>query len=226
MAPVSMLCATIHATLYAPSAHPPATASAPLPQPRSQAQPPAPQPSAQRRSAGRVVWCGQVASEAAPERPAMQAHPPSAGGCAQVSRAAPPPLPGGYRMGEKVFYMGVSVTFPSGDKLLHGGQGEVTGHATGIHRGMGVSVRFPGNKGKINLYLAEVRRLRAASAAHPPSACVCPGAPTPTASVAARAVAQRPGSGRASDAPRAVGVRPAGEGCGRGPPCSVRMYTC
>ena len=166
----------------------------------------------------------------------MQAHPPSAGGCAQVSRDAPPPLPGGYRVGEKVFFTGASYTLSDedGDKVVHGGQGEVMGPGTGKERDTHVVVLFPGNKGSIECRLTEVRRLRAASAATPPPAphtrdaahapsarppapCVCPGAPTPAASVAARAVAQRPGSGRASDAPRAVGVRPAGEGCGRGP---------
>ena len=165
----------------------------------------------------------------------MQAHPPLAGGCAQVSRDAPPPLPGGYRVGEKVFFTGASQTVSTGDKVVHGGQGEVTGPATAeTHKGKGVCVLFPGNEGNINCYLTEVRRLSTASAAIPPPAphtrdaahapsnrppapCVCPGAPTPAASVATRAVAQRPGSGRASDALRAVRVRPAGEGCGRGP---------
>ena len=40
----------------------------------------------------------------------------TAGGCAcaQVSRGAPPPLPGGYTVGEKVFCTGASETFPVG----------------------------------------------------------------------------------------------------------------
>ena len=161
----------------------------------------------------------------------------------QVSRSPPPPLPGGYKVDEKVFFTGPSQTFPSGNKVVHGQQGEVKGSATNESvEGKGVDVLFPGNKGNTSCLLTQVRRLRAASAATPPPAphtrdaahapsarppapCVCPGAPTPTASVAARAVAQRPGSGRASDAPRAVGVRPAGEGCGRGPPRSVCMHT-
>ena len=134
-----------------------------------------------------------------------------------------------------MFFAGQSQTFPSGNKLVHGGQGEVMGPATlEDYKGKGVMVRFPGNQGNISLYLTEVRRLRVASAAtpppvphtrdaahapsaRPPAPCVCPGAPTPTASVAARAVAQRPGSGRASGAACAVGVWPAREGCGRGP---------
>ena len=101
----------------------------------------------------------------------MEAHPPLAGGCAQVSRDAPPPLPGGYRLGEKVFYTGASETISNGDKLVHGRQGEVTGPATGENtKGKGVAVLVPGNKGNIQCYLTQVRRLRAASAAHPPPA--------------------------------------------------------
>ena len=99
----------------------------------------------------------------------MQAHPPLAGGCAQVSRAAPPPLPGGYRVGEKVFYIGASQTFPSGNKVVHGGQGEVMGGRIDDDGEEGVVVLFPGIKGIIPCHLTQVRRLRAASAAHPPA---------------------------------------------------------
>jgi len=88
-----------------------------------------------------------------------------------VSRDAPPPLPGGYKVGEKVFYTGASLTLPSGDKVVHGQQGEVTGPATAeTHKGKGVDVRFPGNMGDVGCYLTHVRRLRAASAATPPRA--------------------------------------------------------
>jgi hypothetical protein len=92
---------------------------------------------------------------------------------AQVSRGAPPPLPGGYTVGEKVFYTGSSQTWDDGDKVAHGQQGEVVGPGTGddgdnIKR---VNVLFPGNKANINCRLTEVRRLRAAPAADPPRAC-------------------------------------------------------
>ena len=99
----------------------------------------------------------------------------TAGVSAQVSRDAPPPLPGGYKLGEKVFFTGVSKTFDDGDKLVHGQQGEVTGHATAeSHKGKGVHVLFPGNEGVANLLLTSVRRLRAASAATPAPACPAP----------------------------------------------------
>ena len=90
---------------------------------------------------------------------------------AQVSRDPPPPLPGGYKPGEKVFYTGRSKTFASGNKLVHGQQGEVTGPATGeSHKGNGVAVLFPGNKGNVECDLTSVRRLRAARGCEVPPA--------------------------------------------------------
>jgi len=69
-------------------------------------------------------------------------------------------------VGEKLVFTGASQTFPSGDKLVHGQQGEVTGPATDeALKGKGVAVLFPGNKGDVNCYLTTVRRLRAAPAA-------------------------------------------------------------
>ena len=118
-----------------------------------------------------------------------------------MSRDAPPPLPGGYKVGEKVFYTGRSETLPSGDKVVHGQQGEVMGPATSVAlKGKGVCVLFPGNMGNVDCYLTQVRRLRAASAttlrlrpthatlpthrapALPPSTWLCPADPTPVAS--------------------------------------------
>ena len=67
---------------------------------------------------------------------------------AQVSRDPPPPLPGGYKVGEKVFYAAPSKTFPNGEKVVHGQQGEVSGPATlETCKGKGVKVVFPGNTG-------------------------------------------------------------------------------
>ena len=85
-----------------------------------------------------------------------------------MSREAPPPLPGGYTVGEKVFFTWESHTFYDGDKVVHGQQGEVVGPATAeSHKGKGVKVRFPGNKGWVECCLNEVRRLRTAPAATP-----------------------------------------------------------
>ena len=66
----------------------------------------------------------------------------------------------GYTIGDKVYYTGASATFESGNRLEHGKQGEVVGPATGErHRGKGVKLLFPGNKGWIECYLTQARRL-------------------------------------------------------------------
>ena len=99
-----------------------------------------------------------------------------------MSRDAPPPLPGGYKVGEKVFYTGAGNTWDDGDKVLHGQQGEVTGPGTGkVYEGKGVKVLFPGNKDRINCLLTTVRRLRAASAATPRLRLTRGTLPTPRA---------------------------------------------
>ena len=94
----------------------------------------------------------------------------------QVSREPPPPLPGGFVVGEQVYYTGASKAFRHGDRLEHGKQGEVVGPATcESHKGKGVAVHFPGNKGAISCYLHQVRRGRR-RAAHPqlPARPNCP----------------------------------------------------
>ena len=69
------------------------------------------------------------------------------------------PLPGGYRVDEKVFYTWPNRTFADGDKVVHGQQGEVAGPATlETHKGKGVAVLFPGNKGNVECYLVAVLR--------------------------------------------------------------------
>ena len=79
----------------------------------------------------------------------------------QVSRQPPPPLPGGYTVGEQVYYTWTSQTVENGDRVEHGKQGEVAGPAiTESHKGKGVAVRFPGNKGAISCHLDQVRRRR------------------------------------------------------------------
>ena len=63
--------------------------------------------------------------------------------------------------------MGANETLLSGDKVVHGQQGEVTGPAALEHHNPGVAVRFPGNTGMVHCRLTQVRRLRAAPAASP-----------------------------------------------------------
>ena len=77
------------------------------------------------------------------------------------------PLLGGYKVHDQVFFTGVNQTFPNGDKLVHGQQGEVSGPGTGDEVRTHVAVRFPGNKGNVECPRTSVRRLRAASTANP-----------------------------------------------------------
>ena len=77
------------------------------------------------------------------------------------------PLVGGFTLGEQIYYTGPSETFESGDRIEHGQRGKVVGPGSLAHKGKGVKVLFPGNKGRVDCYLTQVRRLRAASAATP-----------------------------------------------------------
>ena len=93
------------------------------------------------------------------------------------------PLPGGYRVGEKVFYTGANQTTSNGDKVVHGQQGEVVGPATAdTHKGMGVAVRFPCNKGNVQCYLYQARLLCIAPTATPASASHTRSCPHPVRS--------------------------------------------
>ena len=106
---------------------------------------------------------------------------------AQVSRHPPPPLDGGFKVGEKLFYTWPSRTFEHKGttyKLVQGQQGEVMGPGTGQHeqKGTGLAMLFPGNKSCVDCVLAKVSRLRAASAAIP---CLLPHATLLTPQAAA-----------------------------------------
>ena len=94
-----------------------------------------------------------------PQRPQLRLLPAHLCVSAQVSREPPPPLPGGYTVGEQIYYTGASHTFESGDRVAHGKEGEVMGPATSeSHKGNCVIMRFPGNKGMTTCYLSQVRR--------------------------------------------------------------------
>eukprot|EP00964_Phaeocystis_antarctica_P085380 scaffold53913_cov67-Phaeocystis_antarctica.AAC.10 len=96
---------------------------------------------------------------------------------AQVSRGQPPPLPGGYTVGEQVYFTGTSQTLESDYRLEHGKQGEVVGPAAlESLRGKGVDVRFLGNKGLASCYPIQVRRRRRRAAT--PTAPRCPSCPS------------------------------------------------
>ena len=127
-------------------------------------------------------------------------------------------------MGEKVFNTGESHTYSSGNKLVHGQQGEVTGPGTGDDVETHVCVRFPGNKGSVECYLTTVRRLRAASAADPPRACAPhtrDAAHAPCVPTTAPAAAPQPSlhaHSRAHRSPLPGCVRDGGRGRGAGGP--------
>jgi len=71
-----------------------------------------------------------------------------------LSASAPPPLPGGHTLGQKLFFTGSSATASNGEKWTHGQQGEVMGPAAGETVKNGLVMRFPGNKGNVNCYLS------------------------------------------------------------------------
>ena len=102
---------------------------------------------------------------------------------AQVSRQPPSPLPGGYTVGEQVYFTGASESFENGNRLEHGKQGEVVGPAIAESlKGKGVTVLFPGNKDVIQCLLNSVRAAAAANgppaAPHHPTAAPPPRPPT------------------------------------------------
>ena len=55
-------------------------------------------------------------------------------------------LPGGYCVGDEVFFTGPRQTLPSGGRVEYGGNGEVVGPGVGDDKDVRVSVRFPGNQ--------------------------------------------------------------------------------
>ena len=69
------------------------------------------------------------------------------------------PLPGGYAVGDKVYYTGTSKTFENGDRLEYGKQGEVEGPVNEVLNGEGVAVLFSGNKCMDDCLLTQARRL-------------------------------------------------------------------
>ena len=112
-------------------------------------------------------------------------------------RDPPPPLPGGYKVGEKVFFTGANQTVSTGNKLVHGQQGEVTGPGTGEDGDKRVSVRFPGNKAGTNCLLTQVWSAASAPPPLPSPACAphtrrCPRPDHPSSRNPACAPAPQP----------------------------------
>ena len=59
------------------------------------------------------------------------------------SRSPPPPLPDGYKIGEKIYFTGVSYTLNNGDIVVYGDHGEVMGPETGESREGQLAIKFP-----------------------------------------------------------------------------------
>ena len=101
-------------------------------------------------------------------------------------------LPGGFKAGEKLFFLGRSQSWDDGDKMEHGQQGEVMG-ASKTNKGS-LLLRFPGNKENVIAAVSQlsrespVRALRltrlgaggkgAHGARHSPGSCAAQSSPT------------------------------------------------
>jgi len=73
----------------------------------------------------------------------------------QLSYSPPPPLPGNYKIGEKLYYIGANETFTTGNRLVHGEQGEVKGPGTGECEGR-LLIRFPNNQSNIVCFVNQL----------------------------------------------------------------------
>jgi hypothetical protein len=70
-------------------------------------------------------------------------------------RLSPPPLPGGFRLSEPVYYCGASEAWDDGDRLEYGARGEIAGMSDDDRS---VEVSFPGNKDVVDCLLTDLSR--------------------------------------------------------------------
>ena len=77
-----------------------------------------------------------------------------------LSRTPPPTtLPGGYRVGDTVFYAAPSEKLSNGDRVLYGEEGEIVGPATSeTHKDNGVAVKFSANTRAVSCYITQLGR--------------------------------------------------------------------
>lgn len=79
--------------------------------------------------------------------------------CALLSYQTPC-IPGGYIIGQEVYWCGMNWVFPNGDRLIFGASGRVAGRSC-VGDGLDderVAVHFPGNKGAVAMRLPEISR--------------------------------------------------------------------
>merc|ERR1740117_1304788 len=90
------------------------------------------------------------------EEPLKMAH--TAGSIVRQLHGSKAALPGGYRMGDMLYYTGASDTLENGYELARGHQGEVMGPANPPDEQTHLMIKFqgPGNTGVIDVDLAEL----------------------------------------------------------------------
>jgi len=78
---------------------------------------------------------------------------------AEISREAPV-IPGGYSLGEVVFFCGTDCKYPNGDRITFGARGEVAGRSCqGDEKDSErLAVALPGNRNAVNLSLSSLAR--------------------------------------------------------------------
>ena len=79
----------------------------------------------------------------------------------ELSPDPPPPLPGGYSVGELVYYTGGTEKKKNGDRVLYGARAEVTGPAGddgAAYAGKGLALLFEGNKHSYDSLLTTLSR--------------------------------------------------------------------
>jgi len=74
---------------------------------------------------------------------------------AEDLRGSPPPLPGGFHLGESVYYTGAGEMWDDGDRLEYGARGQIAGVSDDDHS---VEVSFPGNMDIVDCLLTDLSR--------------------------------------------------------------------
>ena len=85
-----------------------------------------------------------------------------------LSRSPPPPLPGGFSIGQKVYYTGDSKTLASGNRIAYGEQCEIMGPADSDEpKPDQLNVQFPGRDRHVNMLLSSLSRSQPADYSPP-----------------------------------------------------------
>ena len=105
---------------------------------------------------GVSIWSSTLATPVTPQLSAsiqFTGNPGPVNIHAQELSPAPlPDLPGGWKVGDKVWYSGPSYAFASGNRVWYGGRGEVVGPATSASTER-LAIDFPGSRGRVGCRL-------------------------------------------------------------------------